>query len=184
MALVSLSSYTEEFGRSVQLPKCNTESCTEKFAPCFNRGNKTYYCVHCASNINLANPEVKLVEIPDELTAMFKKFEAGEQYVGTTTLDMHPNLVLTGWKTSGQDTELSEAIRDILLETIEVEPEDGAVFRKLARWKGQKEERALLQASLDIFGERHMAVMAHILRSGRRQYNRRKKAARARTGRK
>jgi len=97
MPLISISNYKEEYGRSIQLPKCNVERCTERFAPCFNKVMNTYYCIKCARDINYAPlPDgTYLCEIP-ELDAALVDMELlcyeGKQYVGTRKLEDVPEL--------------------------------------------------------------------------------------------
>ncbi len=91
MPLVNISSYSEDFGRSIQLPKCNRGACTNTFAPCFNKGTNTYYCVDCARDINYApvGDGTYLCEIPtrDALARMEDLWYEGQVYVGTQTLE-------------------------------------------------------------------------------------------------
>lgn len=94
MPLVDLFNYEESYGRSIQLPKCNREACREVFAPCYNRGTNTYYCIACAREINRfpAYDQEKngpLCEIPDRdlLMNMEARCFAGLQYVGTIRLE-------------------------------------------------------------------------------------------------
>ena len=112
MALVSMGAYDETYARSIQLPKCNREACDDRFAPCFNKGTKTYYCVRCAVMINRANPGEPLCEIPDLDTelAMYEKYEAGQQYVGDKRLEDVPELLKTGYTTAAP-SKLSLEIR-------------------------------------------------------------------------
>jgi hypothetical protein len=96
MPLISISNCEEEYGRSIQLPKCNVERCTEKFAPCFNKVMKTYYCIKCARDINYAPlPDgTYLCEIPErsKLADMELLCYEDKQYVGTRKLEDVPEL--------------------------------------------------------------------------------------------
>lgn len=91
MPLVNLGTYSEEFGRSLQLPKCNRAACTNEFAPCFNSGTNTYYCIACARDINksLAWDGKLLCDIPvlNKLYDMECLWFDDELYVGTQKLE-------------------------------------------------------------------------------------------------
>jgi hypothetical protein len=118
MALVSLSSYDEEFGRSIQLPKCNREACTETFAPCFNKGTKTYYCVACARDMNVIRQYdgSVLCDIPsrDEMAKMEEIFFEGDgQYVGTRRLKDVPELLGTGYTAYDESGESDRIRREL-----------------------------------------------------------------------
>jgi len=89
MALVNLNSYDAEFGRSLQLPKCNRDACSSKFAPVFNKATKTYYCIPCANRLNEyphAPPCCEVLTPEQELEA-HQKFLNGELYVGVQRLE-------------------------------------------------------------------------------------------------
>ena len=96
MPLVNISSYAESYGRSIQLPKCNREACTTIFAPCYNKGTNTYYCVACARAINHFPgwDGLPLCYIPErsDLLEMETQCFVGLQYVGTRKLQDIPEL--------------------------------------------------------------------------------------------
>jgi hypothetical protein len=96
MPLVNISNYEESYGRSIQLPKCNREACTTRFAPCYNRGTNTYYCYECARDINTfpAWDGKPLCEIPErsQLHELEELCLGGTQYVGTLKLEDIPEL--------------------------------------------------------------------------------------------
>lgn len=218
MALVSMGAYDEGYARSIQLPKCNREACSERFAPCFNKGTKTYYCVRCAVMINRANPGDPLCEIPefDDELAMYEKFEAGQQYVGSTRLEDVPELLKTGYP-ANDPHGASSAIRAQLRVGIgrstfmsarrmpaTEQIEDRAVICPTpARMRhylnavdmntGEKKVLSIGQAAFrrimdqvklmeEIRRERE-EVLRREARALRKQFNKRKKQARARTGR-
>jgi hypothetical protein len=91
MPLVNFGALAEDEAKSIQIPKCNREACDEWFAPCFNRGTKTYYCVACARDINFAPAwdGKYLCEIPErsKLGALEATCFAGAQYVGDRKIE-------------------------------------------------------------------------------------------------
>lgn len=114
MPLVRFDALSEENGRSIQLPKCNREACTEQFAPCFNRGTKTYYCVECARDMNRfpAWDGKPLCDMPEhaEISRMFTRFENGLIYVGKEKLQdakLHPDFYAPNY------TEQIAALEDL-----------------------------------------------------------------------
>lgn len=219
MALVSLSSYTEEFGRSIQLPKCNRDACDDKFAPCFNTGTKTYYCIRCARDVNFAPmPDgsylCEIPEINEALSDLERACYEGKQYVGTRMLKDVPELLNTGYtaepskETSAVREELTgrpgdqwrRATADIEPVTAGVRKGDFVIFTGRATLAGMNVLPDLPVGAVEVpltFGIK-LSAQAQAetrrtmnlwfgaydqIRAHRKTLNKRKKQARARTGR-